>query len=182
MQARRSELGVADRVKLLGHVTGARRNTQRSACRDVFVSTSQHEGFGLVFLEAMAFGLPVVCYDRGGQVDFLSTPTTGTVIKLNDIDAFTQAVLDLHRSPERRAAIRQHNLAAVENLLHRSLRAALRSRSSSRRSSLARASSRPPARNSAPMGGLVGILGEGSVAELESMAARMAYRGQVRTW
>lgn len=32
------------------------------------------------------------------------------------------------------------------------------------------------------MGGLVGILGEGSIAELESMAARMPYRGTVRAW
>jgi asparagine synthase (glutamine-hydrolysing) len=31
-------------------------------------------------------------------------------------------------------------------------------------------------------GGLVGIVGDGSVAELESMAARMPYRGQVHTW
>ena len=32
------------------------------------------------------------------------------------------------------------------------------------------------------MGGIVGLIGEGSVAELESMAARMPYRGTVRTW
>lgn len=32
------------------------------------------------------------------------------------------------------------------------------------------------------MGGIVGIVGEGSVAELEAMAARMAYRGKARTW
>lgn len=32
------------------------------------------------------------------------------------------------------------------------------------------------------MGGLVGILGEGSVAELETMAERMPYRGQLRAW
>jgi asparagine synthase (glutamine-hydrolysing) len=32
------------------------------------------------------------------------------------------------------------------------------------------------------MGGLVGLIGEGSLAELETMAARMPYRGRVRTW
>jgi glycosyltransferase involved in cell wall biosynthesis len=108
-----SELGVSDRVKMLGHVT-ERQKYAALSMSDLFVSTSQHEGFGLVFLEAMAFGLPVVCYNRGGQVDFLSTPTTGAVVSLNDVPGFTRAVLDLYFSPERRAAVRKHNLAAVE--------------------------------------------------------------------
>lgn len=108
-----TELGVAERVKLLGHVTERQKYAALSVS-DIFVSTSQHEGFGLVFLEAMAFGLPIACYDRGGQVDFLSTPETGAVVRLNDLPAFTRAVLDLHASPERRAEIRRHNLAAVE--------------------------------------------------------------------
>jgi glycosyltransferase involved in cell wall biosynthesis len=113
VQRTASELGVADRVKLLGQASDREKFAALSVS-DVFVSTSQHEGFGLVFLEAMAFGLPVVCYNRGGQTDFLSTPTTGNVIKLNDVGAFTEAVLALHGAPERRAEIRKHNLAAVE--------------------------------------------------------------------
>jgi glycosyltransferase involved in cell wall biosynthesis len=113
LQKAASELGVSHRLKMLGLVT-EREKYAALGVSDVFVSTSQHEGFGLVFLEAMAFGLPVVCYDRGGQVDFLSTPTTGSVIRLNDLEAFAQGVLELYRSPQRRVAIRQHNLAAVE--------------------------------------------------------------------
>jgi glycosyltransferase involved in cell wall biosynthesis len=108
-----SELGVADRVKMLGHVT-ERQKFSALSMSDLFVSTSQHEGFGLVYLEAMAYGLPIVCYDRGGQVDFLSTPATGAVIKLNDTESFAQAVLDLYASPERRVEVRRHNLAAIE--------------------------------------------------------------------
>jgi len=108
-----SELGVSDRVKMLGHVT-ERQKYAALSMSDIFVSTSQHEGFGLVFLEAMAFGLPVICYNRGGQVDFLSTPSTGAVITLNDVEGFTRAVLDLYSAPEQRAVIRKHNLATVE--------------------------------------------------------------------
>jgi glycosyltransferase involved in cell wall biosynthesis len=108
-----SEAGVADRVRMLGHVT-ERQKFAALSVSDVFVSTSQHEGFGLVYLEAMAYGLPIVCYDRGGQVDFLSTPATGAVVPLNDVGAFTKGVLDLYDSPDRRAQVRKHNLATVE--------------------------------------------------------------------
>ena len=69
------------------HVLGQVSDEQKYAAlaiSDVFVSASQHEGFGLVFLEAMAFGLPVVCYDRGGQTDFLTSGETGAVVRLND--------------------------------------------------------------------------------------------------
>jgi glycosyltransferase involved in cell wall biosynthesis len=108
-----SELGLADRVRFLGHVDESVKLRALSVA-DVFVSTSQHEGFGLVFLEAMASGLPVVCYDCGGQTDFLSTPETGRVVPLNDIEAFTAAVRELSRSPEQRAEICRHNLMKVE--------------------------------------------------------------------
>jgi glycosyltransferase involved in cell wall biosynthesis len=106
--------GVSDRVRMLGQVS-EREKFAAMAAADVFASTSQHEGFGLVFLEAMSMGLPVVCYDRGGQTDFLATPTTGAVVKLNDIDAFAAAILELQRAPARREEIRRHNLAAVES-------------------------------------------------------------------
>jgi glycosyltransferase involved in cell wall biosynthesis len=113
LMSRATDRGVAERVRMLGHVSEAsKQRALRMA--DVFVSTSQHEGFGLVYLEAMAFGLPIVCYDRGGQTDFLSTPATGYVVALNDLDAFNTAVASLRDSPQLRAAIARHNLAAVE--------------------------------------------------------------------
>lgn len=110
------QMGLADRVRLLGHVDEAIK-LRALRLADVFVSTSQHEGFGLVFLEAMALGLPIVCYDHGGQTDFLSTPETGHVVPLNDIKAFTMGVLELSLSPERRADIGRNNLMKVEQFL-----------------------------------------------------------------
>jgi glycosyltransferase involved in cell wall biosynthesis len=109
-----AELGVADRIRMLGYVADDAKYRALNVS-DVFVSTSQHEGFGLVFLEAMAFGLPVVCYDRGGQTDFLATGQTGHVVPLNDLQKFTAAVLELRASRERCEAIRRHNLAKVES-------------------------------------------------------------------
>jgi len=95
-----TELGIAARVHLLGFVSEADKYRALSVA-DVFVSASQHEGFGLMFLEALASGLPVVCYDDGGQTDFLATGETGHVVKLNDTAAFAAALQMLAGSRQR---------------------------------------------------------------------------------
>ena len=108
-----AERGVTDRLRMLGQVSDELKfRALRTA--DVFVSTSQHEGFGLVFLEAMAFGLPIVCYDRGGQTDFLATPTTGCVVPLNDLQAFNAAIARPARCPRTPYGHRENNLKKVE--------------------------------------------------------------------
>ena len=108
------ELGIRQRVHLLGQVADARKY-RALASADAFASTSQHEGFGLVFLEAMAFGLPVVCYDHGGQTDFLTTGRNGHVLPLNDLGAFARAIVDLYENSQRRLAIGRYNRGAVED-------------------------------------------------------------------
>lgn len=114
VRRRAAQLGVAERLRMLGYVSEEVKY-QAFAAADVFVSTSQHEGFGLVFLEAMAFGLPIVCYNRGGQTDFLASPETGEVVALNDLRGFNDAVRALRQDPQRRGAIRLTNLARVES-------------------------------------------------------------------
>jgi glycosyltransferase involved in cell wall biosynthesis len=80
--------GLEGQVRLLGQLTDIEK-FQALSVADVYVSASQHEGFGLVFLEAMACGLPVVAYDHGGQSDFLRDAETGFLVALNDLDALT---------------------------------------------------------------------------------------------
>lgn len=114
IRQRAAELGVAARVHLPGQVTDADKYAAL-AVADAFVSTSQHEGFGLVFLEAMACGLPIVCYDRGGQTDFLASGETGFVVKLNDTAAFTEAVRAIHTDISLRLRLGQRNRQLVDN-------------------------------------------------------------------
>jgi glycosyltransferase involved in cell wall biosynthesis len=57
------ELGIADRVRLVGFVTeDDKRDLYRAA--SVFAYASEYEGFGLNPLEAMACGAPVICSNR----------------------------------------------------------------------------------------------------------------------
>jgi len=55
------DLGLADAVELTGSVTGGELGA-RYRVADVYVSASEHEGFGVPLLEAMAHDVPVVAY------------------------------------------------------------------------------------------------------------------------
>src|SRR5690606_16243114 len=111
---RAAQLGLGARVHLIGQVSDDDKYAALSVA-DVFVTTSQHEGFGLVFLEAMACGLPIVCYDRGGHTDFLTSGETGFVVRLNDEQAFAAALRILHADVEQRQRFGAHNRALVED-------------------------------------------------------------------
>ena len=108
-----AEHGIADRVHLLGRLENADKYRVLAAA-DLFASTSQHEGFGLVFLEAMAFGLPVICYDHGGQTDYLETGRTGYVLKLDDAIAFAGAIRAVAESADRGRETGENNRRLVE--------------------------------------------------------------------
>jgi glycosyltransferase involved in cell wall biosynthesis len=111
VQKRRLE----DRILFLGQVAEGEKFRILRMC-DIYVSTSQHEGFGLVFLEAMACGLPIICYNHGGQTDFLESETTGYLIPLNDLAGFEHRCRTLIKESGLRARMGQENLKRVEEL------------------------------------------------------------------
>lgn len=73
-----AELGVADRVQLLGHLD-RRAIAGQFADADVFALASKHETFGVVHVEAMASGLPVVTTPSGGPEPLIN-PATGVLV------------------------------------------------------------------------------------------------------
>ncbi|HEX5567774.1 MAG TPA: glycosyltransferase [Streptomyces sp.] len=109
------ELGVADRVRLLGAVPHERMpELIRGA--DLVLSTPRYEPFGIVPLEAMACGVPVVATAVGGHLDSVADGVTGRLVPTGDPGALARAVNELTGSAE---LLRRYGRAGRERALAR---------------------------------------------------------------
>ncbi|ANQ86738.1 glycosyltransferase [Azoarcus olearius] len=88
LKAQAAELGIADAVRFLGQVPNAR--TAFSAF-DLFALSSDHEPFGMVLLEAMAAGVPVVATDCGGAPEVVGD--AGALFPLGDDAALARLIV-----------------------------------------------------------------------------------------
>ena len=78
IRARVQELGVGDRFSLVpGLPPGSAELEAAFAAADVFVLPSVHEPFGIVALEAMARGIPLIASNVGGLPDFVKDGKNG---------------------------------------------------------------------------------------------------------
>ena len=60
---------------------------------DVFVLPSKKEGFGIVFIEAMACGLPVICGNADGSIDAIRNGELGTAVDVNSLDELEENIM-----------------------------------------------------------------------------------------
>jgi glycosyltransferase involved in cell wall biosynthesis len=74
---------------------------------DLFVFPSRTETCGLVALEAMAAGLPVVAADQGGVRENVRHGITGLLVRAGSPEAFATAVANLAADPDQRRAMAQ---------------------------------------------------------------------------
>ncbi len=87
------DLGVGDEVIFAGHVATAELR-DHYALADVFAMPSTGEGFGIVFLEAAASGLPVIGGNRDGSVDALADGALGMPVDPDDLPSLAKALMD----------------------------------------------------------------------------------------
>jgi len=106
-------LGLSSRVDFLGAVWGDGK-FQYLAAADMFVLPSAHEGFGLVFLEAMHCGLPVIASISGGQTDFLRDGETGFLVPVGDVEVLAERILRLANDEQLRKRMSQFNVEYVK--------------------------------------------------------------------
>ena len=90
------KLGLRDRVIFTGFVPDPEMGLHFKLA-DVFIMPSEKEGFGIVFIEAMFYGLPVIAGNKDGSVDALCNGELGTIIdpdNLNEISDAIKTILD----------------------------------------------------------------------------------------
>ena len=107
LEAHARRLGIADRIRFLGSVTDEQLGSLYRSC-DVFVlpSVTRQEAFGVVQLEAMAAGKPVVSTDLGTGVGWVNRHgETGYVVPPRDARALGDALSRLLENPELRRSM-----------------------------------------------------------------------------
>jgi len=107
-----ADLGVADAVRFLTNLS----KQELAACyarADIFALPSTGEGFGLVFLEAMAFAKPIVAAAAGGSTDLVEDKVNGLLIPPRDQAALANALDQLLRDHSLRSSLGQRGAEIV---------------------------------------------------------------------
>ncbi len=91
--------GLSHRVIFKGAVSDEELVELYKNC-DVFLMPSSQEGFGIVFLEAMAFKKPVIGGNHGGTPEVILDNETGFLVEHGDVDALAQRIAVLLNDPE----------------------------------------------------------------------------------
>ena len=91
-------LQLQGQVKLTGRLSREELSELLSTC-DAFVLASYAETFGIVFIEAMATGLPAIGTECGGPEDII-TPKSGFLIQPGDVEALAGKMKALYDTYE----------------------------------------------------------------------------------
>jgi phosphatidylinositol alpha-1,6-mannosyltransferase len=112
LKAIAAELGIADSVHFFEGIS----REQLAACyahSEIFALPSTGEGFGIVFIEAMAFALPVVGVAAGGLTDIIRDGANGFLVPAKDPAALADSLARLLSDPSLRSEIGRNGAETV---------------------------------------------------------------------
>jgi glycosyltransferase involved in cell wall biosynthesis len=104
LRRRAAALGLDECVRFLGYLDREHELPDAYAAADVFIFASRTETQGLVLLEAMAMGLPVVALAAMGTKDIMA-PGRGGLAAPDDVAGFAAVLADLLADDARRARL-----------------------------------------------------------------------------
>ncbi len=96
--------GVAEYVTFTGGVGEEELRDYYRRC-SLFVMPSEKEGFGIVFLEAMAYAKPVIGGAHGGTPSVIKDGETGLLVERTDVGGISRALISLLNSEELRGRL-----------------------------------------------------------------------------
>ena len=109
-----AELGLGERITLAGEIPDVPVQ-EHYANADIFVLASLYEGYGMVFAEALTYGLPIVA-TRGGAAPEVVGPEAGELVEPDDPDALREALRRLIEDTNRRESLAAGALRAARRL------------------------------------------------------------------
>ena len=89
-----NKLGLENKVIFCGFVPNKKLINYYNSC-DVFIMPSKGEGFGIVFLEALACGKPVICGNKDGSRDAVLDGKLGILVDPDNIDQIAEAIMNV---------------------------------------------------------------------------------------
>ena len=98
LEALIKELSMENQIKLLGALSREEVSKEMRAC-DAFALPSEHETFGVVYIEALACGKPVIGADNGGAEDIIKE-NNGIIVKKKDAEDLTKALIRIKENYE----------------------------------------------------------------------------------
>jgi 1,4-alpha-glucan branching enzyme len=104
LRCQAERLGIVERTRFLGFVDEARRNALFRLA-DAAVFPSLYEPFGIVALEAMAFGTPLLVADTGGLREIIRHGENGVTMFTGDVQSLVNQLRWLLENPDRSRAM-----------------------------------------------------------------------------
>lgn len=123
LEAKARDLGVIDSVRFTGYLSDAERVELYRVAR-AFILAGYGEGFGIVLLEAMACGAPVIASTLDGSFEVIRGGELGIAVDPRNRDALIGGILEALRRPfgKRLANIEYFSYQAFEARAHDVLR------------------------------------------------------------
>jgi glycosyltransferase involved in cell wall biosynthesis len=106
------KLRLEPNVTLCGQLDLVEKHLKKA---DFYVHSATYEPFGLVILEAMASGLPVISLNGSGNADIIKDKINGYLIKDQDPVKFGDVILDLFQNKEKYKSISKKGFETCAN-------------------------------------------------------------------
>ena len=106
-----TSLGINKYTKFLGNVENVQEHLINS---NIYLHTATYEPFGLVLLEAMASGLPVISLNGKGNNDLIENGKNGYIFEEENPNLFSQKIIHIYKNHNEREILIQNGFSTAK--------------------------------------------------------------------